>query len=268
MTQAQKIIKYLALAFAFFLIFSIVSGIMYGVLSFTNILDTDDNIMEKMEELKFQEAASILEIKVSSANIIIKQGETLKVETNNKNIELKESNNQLFIKEKKHNWFGKSSSSDLVIYVPSDFVFDGVSIDSGAGTIEIASLFTKNLALDLGAGKVTIDALNVSDITSIDGGAGKISILGGSLHNLDLDMGVGELSLTSKLTGNSKIDAGVGKVSLYLIGSDYKIKVDKGLGSTTINGNSIKDETYYGEGSNIIDIDGGIGSIDISYGDR
>lgn len=268
MTQVQKIIKYLALAFAFFLIFSIIHGIMYGILSFTNILNTDNHVMEKLEELKVTEDASVLNVEVSSSNIIIKQGEALKVETNNKDIKIEESNNKLFITEKGHNWFGIKSDSDLVIYIPSDFVFDGVSMESGAGKIEVDSLSTKNLHLNLGAGKVTITNLVVDDDASIDGGAGKISILNGSIHNLELDMGVGELSLTSKLTGNNKIDAGVGKISLNLIGSDYKIKVDKGIGSTTINGSSIKDETYYGEGSSIIDIDGGIGSIDISYGDR
>ena len=81
-------------------------------------------------------------------------------------------------------------------------------------------------------------------------------------------MGVGELDLSAKLSGNSDIDAGVGRLNLNLIGNDYKIKVDKGIGSASINGNDIKDDTYYGEGSNIIDIDGGVGSIDISYGNR
>lgn len=266
MTQVQKIIKYLALAFAFFLIFSIVSGIMYGLLSFTSIFDTDDHVMEKLEELKITEDASVLDVEVRSANVIIKQGESLKVETNDKYIKVKESDNKLFITEKKHSWFGKTESTDLVIYIPANFVFDGVAIDSGAGQIDVDNLSTKNLDLDLGAGKVTIGTLNVSEATSIDGGAGKISVLNGSIHDLELDMGVGELSLSSKITGDNEIDAGVGKVTLNLVGTDYKIKVDKGIGTTTINGESIKDETYYGDGTSIIDIDGGVGSMDISYG--
>lgn len=268
MTQSQKIIKYLALAFAFFLIFSIVSGIMYGVLFFTNIFDSDNHVMEKLEELKITENASVLGIEVNSVNVIIKQGETLKAETNNKDITIEESNHKLFITEKNHNWFDIKSDSDLIIYIPNDFVFDGVAIESGAGKIEIDSLSTKNLDLNLGAGKVTINYLVVTDSASIDGGAGKMSILNGFIHDVELDMGVGELSLTAQLTGNSEIDAGVGKVNLNLIGNDYKIKIDKGIGSTTINGNSVKDETYYGDGTNIVDIDGGVGSIDISYGNQ
>lgn len=268
MTQVQRIIKYLALALAFFLIFSIVSGIMYVVLSFTDIFDTDNHVMEKLEELKTTDGASFLDVEVNSASVIIKQGDSLKLETNNKNIKVEETNNKLFVEETKHNWFGKKASTELVIYVPTNFIFDGVSIESGAGKIEVDTLSSKNLALDLGAGKVTINNLVVTEQATIDGGAGKISILNGSIHNLELDMGVGELSLTSMLTGDNELDAGVGKVSLNLIGNDYKIKVDKGIGSTSINGNNIKDNTFYGEGNSIVDIDGGVGNISITYGNR
>lgn len=264
MTQVQKIIKYIALAFAFFLIFSIVAGIMNIILSFTSIFKTD-TMMEKLKELKITESAAVLDIDVSSANIIIKNSDTLKAETNNKYISLEQKDNKLFIKEKKHNWFGKRNSSDLVIYVPSDFTFDGVSIETGAGMVDIDTISSNNLDLDLGAGKVEIDNLYVTEETLIDGGAGQISISNGELHNVKIDMGVGELSLTSKLTGSSEIDAGVGKVDLNLIGNDYQIKIEKGIAQATINGEKVKDNTYYGNGNNQVNIDGGIGSISVNF---
>jgi len=261
MTQVQKIIKYLALAFAFFLIFSIIGGIM----SFINIFNYKDNAVKELEELKVIENTSILDVEVKSANVIVKEGSVLKVETNNDNIRIKENSNKLFITEEKHNWFGTNNDTDLIIYVPSNFIFDGVSIESGAGKIEIDSLSTRELELDLGAGKVRINNLVVLNNASVDGGAGKIEILNGQIHNLELDMGVGELSFNAELIGNSEIDAGVGKVNLNLIGDNYKILVDKGLGTTTINGENISDKVY-GEGENLIDIDGGVGSIEIIYG--
>ena len=45
---------------------------------------------------------------------------------------------------------------------------------------------------------------------------------------------------------------------------DYKFKVEKGLGSLTVNGNSYSEDFEVGEGTNIIDIDGGVGSIIIN----
>ena len=48
MSKAQKVIKYLAVAFAFFLIFNIISGIMYGITFIGNIFTKNDNkIIEK-----------------------------------------------------------------------------------------------------------------------------------------------------------------------------------------------------------------------------
>ena len=82
-----------------------------------------------------------------------------------------------------------------------------------------------------------------------------------------MNIGVGKVSLVSKLTGNNKIDSGVGKMNLYLIGTldDYKISIDKGIGTAKIDGENVKDDSTYGTGINSLDIDGGIGSIDIEF---
>lgn len=262
MTQTQKIIKYLALALAFFIIFSIISMIMYGFIFFSNLFSND--MSKKLEELKITDSASILDIEVSSVNIIIKEGFPLKVETNNDNIKIEEDGNKLFIKEEKHNWF--EHNFDLVIYVPNNFIFDTVSIESGAGKIDIDYLSTRNLDFELGAGKVNINKLNVINSASIEGGAGKLSILSGEINNFDLDMGVGELIFTSKLTGNSEINTGIGNVNINLIGDDYKININKGLGTTKINDVDAKDGSTYGNGTNLVTIDGGIGNVKVSYG--
>ena len=50
-----------------------------------------------------------------------------------------------------------------------------------------------------------------------------------------------------------------------LLGDDYKIKIDKGIGSATVNNEKVVDSSYYGSGRNIIDIDGGVGNIEVSY---
>lgn len=265
MSGLQKIIKYLAIAFAIFLTFSIISGIMYGISFIGDILDGDkDSITEELKDLEINDNTLLLDIHVSSSSIILKSGDFFKAETNNKYINSKQDKNKLYIQEKKHNWF-HNDKSELIVYIPNDFVFDGVSIETGAGKVDIEQLSTKQLYLVLGAGKVDINNLNVSESTKIDGGAGEININAISMNNLDLDMGVGKLSLTSKLTGKNKIDSGIGGVNLSLIGiiEDYEISLDKGIGEAKINGKTMKDDTNYGTGNNKLDIDGGIGSINI-----
>ena len=43
----------------------------------------------------------------------------------------------------------------------------------------------------------------------------------------------------------------------------YKIKVNKGIGSITIDGKETIDGNEYGHGETYIDIDGGVGAIEI-----
>lgn len=268
MNETQKVIKYLAIAFAIFLIVSILSGIMMCFMFFSNLFDDkEDATFTSSNKLEITEAVSSLEIDLRATSTIIREGEKFRIETNNSKIVTKTSNDKLVIKERKGNLFKRKHNYQLVIYLPKDEVYDEVSIDSGAGRIEIEKLATKKLELDLGAGEVEIDELDVLEKMKVEGGAGKFSIHNGKLHNLDLDMGVGKLELTAEVLGNSKIEAGVGETDIVLLGneSDYKIKVDKGIGSASIDGKSVSDNTYYGNGANSLYIDGGVGRIDISF---
>jgi len=265
MIKTQKLIKYCAIAFAIFLIFNIILGIMYGINSISNIFNDSESSIGNLKKLDINSNVQVLDIDVSNVNITINKDNNFKIETNNKNINYKIDNNKLFITETKYKFLNKKDSSDLIIYVPNYLTFDSVILENGAGKINIDDLYTKTLYLDLGAGKVKVNNLTVLNDTEIDGGAGEIDITNSEINNLDLDMGLGKLTLTSKITGNSEIDAGVGELNLNLIGNsnDYKIKLDKGIGSASIDGQKMKSETYYGNGSNLIDIDGGVGSINI-----
>ena len=155
----------------------------------------------------------------------------------------------------------------MILYVDEDILFNEVIIENGAGTLEIDNLNTKELELDLGAGRVSIDKLNVSDEASISGGAGEISIINSSINNLDLDLGVGRVLLEAILTKDSEINAGIGEIDLNLLGKkdDYKINIDKGLGTVVVDGNEIYDKYSLGSGSNLIDISGGIGSVNVNF---
>ena len=269
MTTAQKIIKYLALSFAIFLIFTIMSGIFETLYSLSGLLGLqkeDKVIKNEMNIINFENnSGALLDIDVSFTNLIIKKGEFLKAETNNKNINCKQNNQNLQIKEKKHNWFSKNNKGDLIIYIPEDLNFEKVKINAGAGKIQIENINAKKLYLDLGAGETVIEKLNITDNCKIESGAGKVSILSGNINELNLDMGVGKVSINSKLTGNSKIDAGVGNLKIDLLNKidDYYIDISKGLGSISLNGEDLSEGTY-GSGSNKINIDGGIGNIDIT----
>lgn len=273
MIKTQKIIKYVAVAFALLLTFNIISMIMYGIVSIGNLfgnIDTNNNIenenLENLYNLEISNRINALDINVKSVNITIKESSTLKLETNSKYIKYKEKDNKLSITEENHNYLN-NKNGDLIIYLPVDYFFDDVSIENGAGKIKIDIINANNLNLNLGAGKVDIQNLTIANETEIDGGAGEMNIKNSHLNNLDLDMGVGKITLSAKITGNSKINSGVGEMIINLNGTeeDYKIRIDKGIGSATLDGKNMEDDTYYGNGTNIINIDGGVGSIKINY---
>lgn len=269
MRGVQKIIKYLAVAFAMLLTFNIISGVVAGISALSSIFINKDNYEEtdEIKTLTIDGEPKLLNIDISSSNMVIKIEDTFKVETTNKYIECKQKNNIIYITEKDHNWFNNSNTSQLVIYIPSNITLDNVNINTIAGKVDIEKLSTKILNLDLGAGKVSINNLTVLSNTEIDSGAGEVIINNSNLNNLDLSIGVGKFTLNAKLSGNSEIDHGIGEATLNLIGTetDYQIHLDKGLGSAVINGNDIKDDQTVGNGMNKIDIDGGIGNINIDF---
>ena len=273
MTTIQKVIKYLALAFAIFLIVTIISGILGALYALSGVLGLqkeDKTIKDEMSMINFENSeVATLDIDVAFTNLIIKKGDNLIAETNNKDINCKQNNQNLQIKEKQHSLFSRNDKGDLVVYIPENLEFEKVKINAGAGKIQIENINTKNLYLELGAGETTIEKLSVTDDCKIESGAGKVSILSGNMNELNLDMGVGKFEVTSAITGNSKINAGIGNLELNIQGKkeNYTIKADKGIGSIKIDGKEVSDDVTYGDGENTIKIDGGIGSIKVDFKD-
>lgn len=273
MTTAQKIIKYCAVAFAIFLIITIISAVLsagYRLLNAIGIIDSNRySLLENMVTISDDaEEFLSLNLDIKSSNLQIKTGDKFEVKTNNSNIKYSNENGSIKIREDKlTNWFfGKIDIGELIIYIPENMKqIDEVKINIDAGTVFIEQLNTKNLYLDLGAGNVAIDKLTVSEESKINGGAGNININSGEIANVDLDLGVGNTKIKSDITGNSNINTGVGELNLYLSldADNYKINVNKGLGKITFNDDKILDDTIIGNGENYIKISGGVGNINI-----
>ena len=261
----QKVIKYLAIAFAIFLTVSIIGGVlsMFGL--FGGFF-SGDAVTEDIKTYAVSPDIQSLEVKINAADFRIKQGERFSIESNLKHLTVEEKNGVLTIKETKkfaHTYTG----AVLTLYVPSDTVFEKANIITGAGRLTVDSLSASTMNLVFGAGEVTIDTLVATSDIDIDGGAGKITVSGGALHNLDLDMGVGQLNLTSALTGESDFDLGVGESNITVIGNkdDYKLDIEKGIGNITIDGTSVSNIKRKGNGNNGIEVSGGIGAINLKF---
>ena len=266
MNTFQKVIKYLAIAFAIFLTVSIIGGILGAVGLVGGLFTSGDAVLDDIQTYTVSEQITNLEVSINAADFTIKQADSFSVESNLKHLTVEENNGVLKIKEtKKFN--GTYSDAVLILYIPKEFAFERADIITGAGKMTVDTLSAATLNLEFGAGEVQIESLIATSSSDIDGGAGKITIADGSLNNLDLDMGVGQLNLTSAVLGNSEFDLGVGETNIVLIGSkdDYEIDVEKGIGSITLDGKTVSDFDSIGSGNNRIDIDGGIGAINLSF---
>lgn len=263
MSTTHKIIKGFAIALAIFII-TIIFTILFSILSFfanfNFITGKNVDFNETYEDIKK------IEIDIANSNIYIKEGNKFKVEATNvtsrfKSIQRKEI---LKITDDK-NWFlFWKQSGDITIYIPKDKLNE-LEIDSGSGKTIIEDTSINKIELDQGAGKLEINNLSVESI-ELNGGAGNIEINNSKLNNLELEAGVGKIDIDSVLLGTTSIECGVGKIELNIQGKeeDYKLYLEKGLGSIKINNKNIKNNTY-GTGENKIKIEGGIGEISIKF---
>ncbi len=273
MTTAQKVIKYIALGFAAFLIVTIISAILsggYALLRAFGLIHVDKNIVT--EELKVISSEvkeiSTLKIDLSCTNLDVKIGDNFKVETNNSKITFTNDNGSVKIKEENRNWLNNNKKSNLIIYIPRDMIaIDETKIETGAGKINIEKLNTQSLYLELGAGDVYIKNLTVTKEAKIDGGLGRTELKSCEINNLKANLGMGDFVFNGKLTGKNEIDSGVGAIDIDLMDNkgNYKINVSKGLGNVTLDGQKLEMDRVYGTGENYLDVDGGIGEIKIEF---
>lgn len=271
MTSVQKAIKYLAMAFAIFLSVSIIGGIFTALSSVSFIFSKGEkDAVGEMQTYQVNGEISSLDIEINAAKLEIVQGEQFSVESNHKYISVSSDSGKLRINETRRIASLSSEAAVIKLTVPSGFVFDEADIETGAGKVTIDSLSADILDISLGAGKATVENLVANSRAEIEGGTGMLTVNGGSLNNLNLEMGVGSLTFKSRIEGNSSLDLGVGEAKLIILGrrEDYCIELDKGLGEARLEGESMRDDSVYGAGSNRLSIDGGVGAVNIEFSEE
>ncbi len=220
-------------------------------------------------ETKTYEIASeiqSLDVRINAADFVIEQGDRFSVESNLKYLSVSERNGVLTIVEEQKNDIHYTDAA-LKLCVPKDIVFEEVDITVGAANLTTDSLSANSVELNLGAGKVQFECLNAYSDADIEGGTGQITIASGTLNDLTLEMGVGELDLNVTLLGDCDLKFGVGESNLTLIGSknDYKVDIEKGIGSISVDGKAISDFDSSANGQNNIKVEGGVGAVNIVF---
>jgi len=223
-------------------------------------------VLGEPEQYQINSTIHSLDIRINAADFSIKHGKEFSVESNLKNLTVSEKDGVLSIVEKNK---GTVTYTDamLTLYIPANTIFEKISITTGAARLTADALSANSLKLQLGAGDVMIDELNVSMEADIEGGAGQITIAGGTINDLDLEMGMGELNLTAALHGDNDLTLGMGEANITLIGSqsDYTVNIEKGIGSIIVDGEDVPGFGCSGNNANRVDIEGGVGAVNLSF---
>ena len=272
MTTTQKIIKYLAIAFALFLvisIFSIIFGLSREIISSINSDKKDSKLLEEYTTISNNvNNIESFKIDISNDNIEIKEGEKFEVKTNDPDVKFYHENSKVKIKtDKTFSWhLSNSSRGTIIIYLPNEFNISELDLNLGAGKIDIDKIFVETLLMDLGAGTMTAKEINVYEKATINGGAGNINIYSGTINNLNLKLDAGNASIQSDLTGSNTLTTGVGKLNLGLSRSkdNYKFDINKGLGNIILNDFDVSEDILIGDGETKIKISGAVGNIIIN----
>jgi len=265
MTELQKAIKYFAIALAIILSVSIIGGLLSAI----GLLDGvfySDAILEDTKTYSVSNNIVSIDFTVNAATLTIKEGDSFSLESNLKYLSLAEKDGVLTLKDRKKSRFSYNGAI-ITLIIPSGTVFERVAITTGAGRLSADCISAESLKLVLGAGEVSFEELSATKKAKIEGGAGKIKIMSGTIHSLELDMGIGELDMRSALTGVCELELGIGESNITLIGNkeDHAIDIDKGIGSVTLDGEKLSSYRFGTNMENILNIDGGIGNINIIF---
>lgn len=268
--KRKKMIKIGFMIFGSILVIILLGLLVFGGIYVINRY-SEEEVKVSYSEVIVQDVSLIreLDVDVNAVSLIVKhEGNNISL-THHEFIDAYVDGDEVVIKERDRKWYERVEGV-VVLTIPEGFNFDSMTVESAAGKVEFNSITTRKLELELGAGKVILDNVLVTGSAEIDGGAGKIEIKNGCYNNMLLEMGVGKLEMMSKITGQSKIKAGIGACDIKLIGvkDDYKIQVEKGIGDIIIGNYVVSDKSEYGLGNNILKIEGGVGGIIIKYVDN
>lgn len=281
MTPLQKVIKYGAIAFGFYLVFVILSAIIFGITAIFGIFlgintyksytTKEEMIIESFEET-FEDVGN-LDVKLNVSKLTIKTGDEFRVEVKNPTDEFycnmdgdtlkirdERSNANLF------NFSNEDVIPEIILYIPQNQEFSNIEMEAGVNETYIEKIVADKVDIETGVGKFTIGEVK-ADVANISGGAGETNIEKSTLNELKLEAGVGKFVINSEISEEAKIDAGVGQLIVNLEGNkeNYKVKTSTGLGNLLVDGKKAEDNQIIGDGNSYIKVEAGVGEVQINF---
>ena len=145
MNTSKKIIKYLFTALSIslaILIIFLITNVIYNLIEYIQI---DNSVVNESYTLFSSSDNKInsVDINIYYNNLIIKEGEYLKIETNNPNIYYELNNDILKIKEENKNGYFNKRVREIIVYLPKEKCLTEFNITLNSGRLIIDNLNSK-----------------------------------------------------------------------------------------------------------------------------
>jgi len=177
--------------------------------------------------LTFSDAFDHIDLNLGAANVTVQEGSAFRATGRLPyRVNIFTSDNRLIIEEAHRGGFSlnfgfRRQNYHITITVPPGTVLDTLSLDSGAGRLDVQNIEAQRAYITSGAGTV--------NLRNVDFG-----------HTV-LHTGAGNVDAGGNFTGTIDVSTGAGNVSITLPGAreDYAYTIQTGAGRTTIDGSRI-----------------------------
>lgn len=158
----------------------------------------------------------------------------------------------------------------ITLYVPEDYSFSDITVDLGAGMVDLTSLSADSMTLNVGAGQITAEYLK-ADSVEITVGAGEMVVDDMDIENLNATVEAGHFSGSGRLSGNGTAKCSVGSLELDLEAeeTDYDYAANCVAGSIDIGDSAysgVSWEKVWSNGSGrLLDLECSMGQIAVTF---
>lgn len=194
-----------------------------------------------------------LEIEADYSSIVLEQydGSDVQVEASSvsaSRYNAKREGSTLYVRDKTH---GNNYRSQIKILIPEDIQLHRISLDAGAGDIEIDVMKADEFSCKIGGGRFYVSEKLTAEKMECNVEAGQMDFALISGSEINLECGAGQI--TAELEGSEK---------------DYRLEGECGLGRIAFGSDSygsISENITRGSGSREVNLECGVGQIEIRF---
>ena len=180
--------------------------------------------------------------------------------------------NTLYIRAKgvsTENWTDIGSSA-IRLYLPAEYQFTEADVEVGAGNLYFTDLYAEEVSLEAGAGHIEIQGAN-AEKADISVGAGSVWLQSFRTAELDVEIGLGEFSMEGAVGRKADIECAMGNVDMTLAGKeqDFNYQMECSMGNIDLGNNSYvgfgQEKEVDHQASKDMDIECSMGNIIIRF---